>query len=342
MLKFFRTKGVTKFVLWLLLILILPAFVMWGTASISRKGPRYVGIVHGKKVSFDDLAGSIAGIRSQLIMNYWNQDHILKETLNDRTLLAKLGWERIVTLREARLEKVTVADAEVIQYIRSHPLFLRNNAFDEKVYAYILQYNMGLSPRTFEEITRENLMLSKLRQDVTRDVKASDQEVLDAYRAQTERAKVKYCLFEAKGPAGDAFARAAESGGKIAELMRGGGETFEGACAKLGLKAGETGLFSRDEAIEGLGAARPLWEAAFALGEGKVSAPIEVKGGAVIITPVALQRFDEKAFGEKKAESEKIVLQQKQVRVMNQWLNALLAGATLKIDLDNIDQYYER
>lgn len=342
MLKFFRKKAVTKFVLWLLLLLILPAFVMWGTANISRKGPRYVGIVHGKKVSFDDLSGSLTAIRCQLIMNYWNQDRILKEVLNDRRLLAKLAWERLITLREAQIKKVRVTNAEVIDYIRSHPLFLRNKIFDEKVYAYILQYNMGLSPRTFEEVTRENLMLSKLRQNVARDVKVSDEEVLDAFKVRSERAKVKYCLIEATGYGKDAFARASETAKKFADLMQAEKDTFEGACAKLGLKPGETGLFSRDEAIEGLGESKALWEASFALGEGKVSGPIEVKGGAVIIMPVTLQRFDRKTFDEKKAEFEKIALQQKSVWTLNRWLNSLTSQATLNIDLDNIDKYYER
>ena len=62
MLKVLRNKNVAKAVLWALLILILPAFVLWGTGSLGRsdkKGPSYAGIIENNRVSFDDFAQSM-------------------------------------------------------------------------------------------------------------------------------------------------------------------------------------------------------------------------------------------------------------------------------------------
>ena len=46
MLKIFRKKIVSKVILWGLLILILPAFVMWGSASMSRSKDKEIGRAH--------------------------------------------------------------------------------------------------------------------------------------------------------------------------------------------------------------------------------------------------------------------------------------------------------
>ena len=63
MLKLLRNKNITKVVLWALLILIVPAFVLWGTGSLGGskgKGPTYAGKIDGKKVSFEQFGNALA------------------------------------------------------------------------------------------------------------------------------------------------------------------------------------------------------------------------------------------------------------------------------------------
>jgi hypothetical protein len=199
MLKMLRQKHTAKMVLWGLVILILPAFVLWGTGSLSgSKGglPKFVGTIGGHKVKFDELYESILSIRSQIFLNYFNQPQVLEAFLKNRPFLAKLGWDRLVMLTEARREKVKVSNAELVAFIRSHPLFSRNGVFDEKMYGYILRNNMGLEPRVFEEITRQNLTIRKLNDNLTKDVKISDEEVLDEYRKEFGKFKIAYTLVE--------------------------------------------------------------------------------------------------------------------------------------------------
>ncbi len=55
MLKFLRKKNIAKVVFWFLVILILPAFVFWGTGSLTGskdKRPKCVGTIDKKSVSF--------------------------------------------------------------------------------------------------------------------------------------------------------------------------------------------------------------------------------------------------------------------------------------------------
>ncbi len=201
MLKFFRNKRIAKIIFWGLVILILPAFVLWGSGSMSRsrgKGPTYVGMVAGKKISFEDLLESMTAIRSQLVLNYFGQTQILDTFLTNRPLIAKLAWDRIIMLREAKRQKIKISDRDVIAYVRSHPIFIRNGSFDSRVYNYALRYSMGLTPRTFEEVVRENLAIMRLQDMLTKEISMSDEEVLNEYKKENERFKISYILIETK------------------------------------------------------------------------------------------------------------------------------------------------
>ncbi|MDP3791216.1 MAG: SurA N-terminal domain-containing protein [Candidatus Omnitrophota bacterium] len=201
MLKLFRKKFVSRLILWSLLILILPAFVMWGSASMSRskdKGPTYVGMASGKKVSFDDLYIAMSGVRSQIILNYFNQPQVLEALLTNRPMLAKIAWDRVLLLDEAKKLRIKSSDKEVVEFIRSHPLFLRNGVFDENFYSYMLRNNIGLEPRAFEEIVRDNIIIQKLSAQLTKDIKTTDDDVLSEYKKEFAKIKIAYILMEPK------------------------------------------------------------------------------------------------------------------------------------------------
>lgn len=198
MLKLFRKKYVAKLVLWGILILILPAFVIWGGGGLSRskeRGPTYVGLINNKKVSFDEFAQSLGSIKCHIILNYFNQPKVLDLFLNNKSFLGKLAWDRLIMVREAKQYKIKILDQDVINFIRSHPLFSRNGGFDDRIYEYVLRNNFFLGSRSFEEIVRENLALRKLNDLLTKDIKAADDEVLEEYRKDTEKFKISYVMF---------------------------------------------------------------------------------------------------------------------------------------------------
>ena len=182
MLKVFRQKYVTKIILWAILILILPAFVIWGTGGMGRsgnKGPTYAGLINNKKISFDEFAESISAVKCQLVLNYFNQPNILDEFLKNKPFLGKLAWDRLIMAKEAKLRRIKASDKEVVGLIRSHPLFLRSGAFDDRMYGYVLRNSLGMDARTFEEMMRENIAIQKLQNLLTKDLKADETETLD-------------------------------------------------------------------------------------------------------------------------------------------------------------------
>jgi len=201
MLKFFRKKIVMKIVLWGLIIIVVPAFVMWGSASMSRskdKGPGYVGTVNNRKISFDELAGALLGVRSQIILSYFNQPKALDALLSNKSLLSKLAWDRVLMMEEVKRAHIKIPDKEVVEALQGHPLFVRNGVFDERFYAYVLRNSISLEPRAFEEIVRENLAMKRLSDTFTKNIKLSDDDILSEYRKEFAKIKISYILLEPK------------------------------------------------------------------------------------------------------------------------------------------------
>ena len=203
MLKFFRQKHIAKIIFWGLVILVLPAFVLWGTGSLSGskgddKGPAFVGLIDNRKVSFEELFESMAAIRAQIILNYFSQPEIMDSFLKNRPFLAKLAWDRLIMVKEAKRRNLKVPDNEVIAAIRAHLIFTRSGAFDDRLYGYILRNNIGLDARNFEEVMRENLAIKRLSDIVTKDVTVSEEEIRDQYKSDNEKFKLSYLLIDSK------------------------------------------------------------------------------------------------------------------------------------------------
>jgi peptidyl-prolyl cis-trans isomerase D len=167
------------------------------------KGPKHVGLVDGKKVSFEGFYAALSGVRTQVIMNYFNQPKLLDQILNNRPLVAKIAWDRVLMLSDARKMRIKVSDKEVIAFLKNHPLFTRNGKFDEKFYAYVLRNNIGLEPRAFEEAVRENLIIQKLSATVAGDIKPKEEEVFDEYKKDFSKIKIAYVMLKPEDFAGE-------------------------------------------------------------------------------------------------------------------------------------------
>ena len=200
MLKFFRKKNVAKMVFWGLIILILPGFVLYGvySASSKGKGPSFVGIIDNKKVPFEEFGKSIASIRCQVLLNYFNQPESAENFLKNRPFVAKVAWDRLIMLKEAHKRKLKATDQEVVALVRSHPLFLRDGRFDNNIYTHILRYSFGLDPRGFEEIVRDNIAIRRLGDSISKDVTITDDEVARAYQEEFGKFKLAYVMVDPK------------------------------------------------------------------------------------------------------------------------------------------------
>ncbi|MCX5680665.1 MAG: SurA N-terminal domain-containing protein [Candidatus Omnitrophica bacterium] len=339
MLKILRHKNVSKFILWGILILILPAFVVWGAGSMGKsgdKGPKFVGTIYGKKVSFDNFAGAVSSVRCQIFLNYFNNPKVLDELLKNQSLVGKIAWDRLIMIKEAKRLKIKSADAEVIAYIRSHPLFMRNGRFDTQLYEYILRNNLGLDPRTFEEIVRENIAMQKMNESLTKDIAVSDDELGAYYRAENCKFKISYALLAE----GEAVKDANAIYKKISDTIGKGNMDFESACVNAGLKLQGPLVFSKTDYIEGLGEALGVAAEAVGMKKGDISAPVMMRKGVIVFKLIDEEGFDQDKFTKEKPEYSKKVSELKKNMALEIWLKGLEQANTLNIDLKEYEKYY--
>ncbi len=179
MLKILRNKKTAKKVWIGLAIIIIPAFALWGFGggSCSRQETAVAGKIFGRNISYIQFRDAIAAEKIMAIMRFGDKLGEVQQYLN----LEAQAWERLILLAEAKKRRITASDQEVIEDIENSPVFQFRGAFNNKIYNEILRYSLRVQPRIFEELTRQNLILSKLYKQVTDKVSLSDEQIKNEY-----------------------------------------------------------------------------------------------------------------------------------------------------------------
>ncbi|MFA4991999.1 MAG: peptidylprolyl isomerase, partial [Candidatus Omnitrophota bacterium] len=186
LLKFLRKRKNMKMIMWGIAILIIPAFVIWGSGTSDKKKegnkPDYAGRIFDKKISYDEYG------------DMWNvaRDYAVKTFGNNAPaeLIDQLAWDRIILLEDARRRKILVKDSEVVNAIASSPLFQKNGSFDKKLYKSML----GDAARAFEERLRDDLLISKLRETIIGPISISEDEAKKEFKKNFEKIKLSYIV----------------------------------------------------------------------------------------------------------------------------------------------------
>jgi peptidyl-prolyl cis-trans isomerase D len=198
MLKLLRKKKVSKRIFYGLAILIIPAFVIWGSSSVINKSkvPSYAGIIFGRKISFDDFRDAQDAWKTQLKLQYGDKAQEAATTLFNPTQAA---WDRLILLHEVSQRGIHIKDKELIDTITRFSFLQKDGRFDPQTYDLFLKYSLGEYPRVFEEHLRQNLAMATVFEQVTADTRVSDEEVKKAYEEQNVQARIKYVFFPSQG-----------------------------------------------------------------------------------------------------------------------------------------------
>ena len=192
MLKLLRKKGVTKKILWVILVLIILSFGLFGTAYLvtNKKPVDYAGTISGKKVSAEEFSKAYQAVYVQALIRFGDKFSEISRFLN----LEAETWDRLILLREAAKRKIKASDEEVVQAIEQYAFFQRDGHFDPLLYNDILRYAFRVSARDFEEGIRDNLKFITLFQQITSPVAVTDKEVLESFKRENEKIQVSYIL----------------------------------------------------------------------------------------------------------------------------------------------------
>ncbi|RJP27984.1 MAG: hypothetical protein C4533_05765 [Candidatus Omnitrophota bacterium] len=191
MLKQLRDKKTAKKIWIVLALIIIPAFVFWGSGVIfdNQKKAGFVGKIFGKKISAQDFMDAMKASRNLALLQYGDNFDKIKNMFD----FEGQAWERLVLLLEAKKHRIKVDDKEVIDWIQKFPLFQKNGQFDPQTYSLALQYELfNTPPREFEEQVRQNLTIFKLYNDVTKSIEITDKELQEEYAKTNEKISVYY------------------------------------------------------------------------------------------------------------------------------------------------------
>jgi len=194
MLKFLRKKGVMKKILWVIAIIIILSFGVFGTAtSLSRRNTaaNYAGIIFNRKVSFREFENAYLHARQQAVLRYGENFQKIQQFID----LEAEAWDRLILVQEAKKRKIRVSDPEVIQTIQELPFFKTNGTFDQEVYQRLLRYVFQSFPRDFEEGIRESILFQKLYEQETFLTDVTEEELQEIYQKENEKVQISYVLW---------------------------------------------------------------------------------------------------------------------------------------------------
>lgn len=174
----------------------------------------------------------------------------------------------------------------------------------------------------------ENQLLStKVREKVTKDLKVTDSDVSKYYKDNKKNYLVpdtvsaKIATFKKKSE-GDEFAASVE-----------GGKNFDEAVKKY-IKGGVTAQqLSKDQILGIYG--KELAEQAFGLGAGEMTSVVKTKNGIYVAKVEKKEKGHQKEFKEVKEEIKSMLVSQKQMEKFNTWIQNLKKKA--KIDISDKD-----
>jgi len=186
MLRILRNKKTAKRVWIGLAIIIIPAFTFWGFSGAFRGKDEssVAGKIFGRKITYVQFRDAITSEKIMARMQFGDKLDELQQYID----FESQAWQRLILLAEAKKLRITAGDKEVIADIQSSPIFQSKGAFNNKAYNDILRYYLRVQPRIFEELIRQNIILSKLYKQVTDKVSLSDEQVREDY-AKTKKLK---------------------------------------------------------------------------------------------------------------------------------------------------------
>jgi len=194
MLEIMRRKGVNKTILWIIAIVIILSFGIFGTAY-RYDTANSAGSIYNHNVNSKDFQQAYFDTRDQAIMLYGDEFFKNGNKLN----LEQETWDRLILLTEAQKRNITVSDQEVVSFIASVPFFQRSGQFDQMIYENIVRNPsvFDRSTQEFEKGVRKQLMIKKLLGAVAPEIELTDARLKQEYQKRNEKITLQYVLFNA-------------------------------------------------------------------------------------------------------------------------------------------------
>jgi len=203
MLLDYMRKNMKRFLIGII-VLIVPAFVLWGTVpSLGEKTTRTVIKVGGEKVTLKQFSNYYQNIREitrmRLGTNYTPE---LEELLNLKQQALDSMIRDILLAKEAGRIGIVVSDEEVQDSLKRNPGFYTDGKFDPAKWNQLIN-NPRVNWASLVEEERERLRNQKLVSMVASAARVTEEEVREEYLRRHEEAKIEVVAFKANELTGE-------------------------------------------------------------------------------------------------------------------------------------------
>jgi len=182
--KFFRKRKNMKMVLWIVAILIIPGFLIWGVGlGGGARSSHYAAVVNREPVLLRDYYKSLNEMEKRYKEIFGeNAADFIKNINMEKIVLDNMIRERLL-LQQARKRRVRVLNSEIIETIKSDAVFKdEKGEFDQEKYREIISAYPSEELRKVEDEIRRRIMVDKLRELIISETEINiEDEEIDEY-----------------------------------------------------------------------------------------------------------------------------------------------------------------
>ena len=175
--------------------IIILVFVFWGVGGLTGGPSTVILTVNGEPITIQEFQRKYEQLEQQVRAQYPDLDAAgLKAMQLKQQLIQNLILENLI-MQEAKRVGIVVTPVELRKLIESFPAF--HNAegkFDPDAYVRVIKAQRN-TPGNFEAELRNNMLMNKLRADVTAGAFVPEAEVRDLFRYEGERRILEYVFY---------------------------------------------------------------------------------------------------------------------------------------------------
>ena len=175
--------------------IIILVFVFWGVGGLTGGPSTVILTVNGEPITIQEFQRKYEQLEQQVRAQYPDLDAAgLKAMQLKQQLIQNLILENLIT-QEAERVGIVVTPVELRKLIESFPAFHNEEGkFDPDAYVRMIKAQRN-TPGNFEAELRNNMLMNKLRADVTAGAFVPEAEVRDLFRYEGERRILEYVFY---------------------------------------------------------------------------------------------------------------------------------------------------
>jgi len=190
MLDLLRRKAQSPLIQGTILIIAL-VFIFWGVGGY-RGSSNYVAQVNDEVIPYETFQKAYERLANQYTEQFGgNIPKGLLESIDLEGQVVEQLIQRSLLRQGAREMGIMVSDLEVRQAVEEMEAFRSNGVFNVELYQNIIS-SSGMTPATFEETMRTDLLAGKVIEHLSRFAKLTPMEVNDQFAFDNAQIKIEY------------------------------------------------------------------------------------------------------------------------------------------------------